>query len=129
VPRDDALVSRVKAALRRTHHVEEKKMFGGVTLMVRGKMCVSVGRDRIMCRIDPAIHDAALEHKGCRTVVMKGRQYRGFVHVDAAAVRSKRDLDYWIGLALDYNTKAKPSRRKQRLVRKDTSAIERSRRL
>jgi len=89
-------------------------MFGGVTFMVRGKMCVSVGRDRIMCRIDPVIHDAALERQGCRTVVMKGRQYRGFVHVEAAAVRSKRDLDYWIGLALDYNTRVKPSSRKQR---------------
>lgn len=89
-------------------------MFGGIAFMVRGKMCVSVGRDRIMCRIDPAIHDAALEHQGCRTVVMKGRQYRGYVHVDAEAVRSKRDLDYWIGLALDYNTKVKASSRKQR---------------
>jgi len=114
LPPDDALVSRVKAALGRTRHVEEKKMFGGVTFMVRGKMCVSVGRDRIMCRIDPVIHDAALERQGCRTVVMKGRQYRGFVHVEAAAVRSKRDLDYWIGLALDYNTRAKPLSRKQR---------------
>jgi TfoX/Sxy family transcriptional regulator of competence genes len=104
----------VKAALGRTRHVEEKKMFGGVTFMVRGKMCVSVGKDRIMCRIDPVIHDAALERQGCRTVVMKGRQYRGFVHVEAAAVRSKRDLDYWIGLALDYNTKVKPSSKKQR---------------
>ena len=114
MPPDDVLVSRVKAALGRTRHVEEKKMFGGVTFMVRGKMCVSVGRDRIMCRIDPVIHDAALERQGCRTVVMKGRPYRGFVHVEAAAVRSKRDLDYWIGLALDYNARVKPSSRKQR---------------
>jgi TfoX/Sxy family transcriptional regulator of competence genes len=104
----------VRAALGRIRRVEEKKMFGGVTFMVRGKMCVSVGRDRIMCRIDPAIHDAALEHQGCRTVVMKGRQYRGYVNVDAEAVRTKRDLDYWIGLALDYNTKVKASSRKQR---------------
>jgi hypothetical protein len=35
---------------------------------------------------------------------MKGRQYRGYVYVDVKAVSSKRDLDYWIGLALDYNT-------------------------
>ncbi|MBA0088929.1 MAG: TfoX/Sxy family protein, partial [Acidobacteria bacterium Pan2503] len=101
MPHDEALAVRVKAALRRTPLVEEKRMFGGITFMVRGKMCVSVGRGRIMCRIDPTIHDAVLQRRGCRTVVMKGRQFRGYVYVDAAAVRTKDELDYWIGLALD----------------------------
>jgi len=71
-------------------------MFGGVTFMVRGKMCVSAGKGGIMCRIDPARHDAALQRKGARTVVMKGREYRGWVYVDEAAVQTKRDLDYWV---------------------------------
>jgi hypothetical protein len=66
-----------------------------------GKMCVSVGSGRIMCRIDPEIHDAALEPKGCTTVVMKGREYRGYVRVDADALSATDDLDYWINLALD----------------------------
>ena len=35
-------------------------MFGGIVFMVGGKMCVSVGRDRLMCRIDPSLHDAGL---------------------------------------------------------------------
>src|SRR5439155_18235610 len=83
--------------------------FGGVTFMVRGKMCVSVGKGRIMCRIDPALHEATVRRKGARTVVMKGRPYRGWVYVDAAAVKIKRDLDYWVRLSLDYNTKAKAS--------------------
>lgn len=114
MPRDDALTNRVKAALARIPGVEEKKMFGGTAFIVRGKMCVSVRKEeRIMCRIDPAIHDAALERNGCRTVVMKGRQYRGYVYVDAEAVRTKGDLEYWVGLALDYNEKAKASARKR----------------
>jgi len=111
MPRNDTLTNRVKASLARMPRVEEKRMFGGTTLMVRGKMCVSVGRNRIMCRIDPDIHDAVLERKGCLPVVMKGRQCRGYVYVDAAALRTKRDLDYWLGLALDYNRKVKVSRR------------------
>jgi hypothetical protein len=65
-----------------------------------------------MCRIDPAIHDAALQRKGCRTVVIKGRQYQGYVQVAAEALRTKGDLDFWVGLALDYNQKAKSSTRK-----------------
>jgi TfoX/Sxy family transcriptional regulator of competence genes len=112
MPFDEVLASRVKAALGRSRRVETKRMFGGITFMVQGKMCVSVGKDRIMCRIDPALHGAALQHKGCRTVVMKGRPYRGYVHVDAEVVRTKDALDFWVGLALDYNGKAKSSTRR-----------------
>ena len=99
----EVLANRVRVALGDTRPVREKRMFGGLVFMVRGKMCVGVGKERIMCRLDPAIHDAALKHKGCRTVVMRKRPYRGYVYVDAEAVRTKRQLEYWVRLALDYN--------------------------
>jgi len=110
MPPVDPLVQRVQASLSGASRLEEKRMFGGVTFMVRGKMCVSVGKGRIMCRIDPALHDAALKRKGARTVVMKGHEYRGWVYVEAAAVKTKRELDYWVRLSLDYNKRAKASR-------------------
>jgi TfoX/Sxy family transcriptional regulator of competence genes len=114
MPFDQALAARVKEALGRPPRVEEKRMFGGIAFMVRGKLCVTVGKERIMCRIDPGIHGAALKRKGCRTVVMKGRQLRGYVRVDAEALKTKRSLDYWIGLALDYNNKARATTRNRR---------------
>lgn len=117
MPYNDVLANRVKQALGSVRPIEEKRMFGGIAFMVRGKMCVSAGKDRIMCRIDPAIHDAALQRKGSRTVVMKGRQFRGYVYVDAEAVKTKGDLDYWVGLALDYNKKAKASTKKRNRLR------------
>ena len=111
---DDVLASRVRTALGKARRIEEKKMFGGILFMVRGKMCVTVGKDRLMCRIDPTIHDAAVEREGCRAVVMKGRKLRGYVHVDREALRTKRGLDYWVALALDYNDRARPSGVKRR---------------
>jgi TfoX/Sxy family transcriptional regulator of competence genes len=98
-----ALVDRVRAALRGTSKVEEKRMFGGVAFMVRGKMCISARRERLMCRFDPALHDDVLKRKSCCTVVMRGRRLRGYVHIDASAVKTKRDLDSWVALALKYN--------------------------
>ena len=97
------ILSRVRAALAPVPNVEEKKMFGGTAFMVRGKLCISVRAERIMCRIDPALHDAALEREGCQTVVMRGRQYRGYVYVGAEAVRTIGALKYWVDLALNYN--------------------------
>jgi TfoX/Sxy family transcriptional regulator of competence genes len=93
----ETLAERVQAALGSTLQLDEKRMFGGLTLMVRGKMCVSVGKEGIMCRIDPAVH-TALQRQGCPTVVMKGREYRGFVNVD---LRTDSELEYWVRLALD----------------------------
>ena len=78
-------------------------MFGSTAFMVRGKLCISARDERIMCRIDPALHDAALEREGCQTVVMRGRQYRGYVYVGADAVRSIGALKCWVDLALSYN--------------------------
>jgi TfoX/Sxy family transcriptional regulator of competence genes len=111
---DDELVNRVRAALARTPRVEEKRMFDGTAFMVGGEMCVTARAERIMCRIDPAIHDDAIQRPGCRTMEMNGRQYRGYVHVDASAVTSAADLKYWVGLALDYNARAKRSSRAPR---------------
>jgi TfoX/Sxy family transcriptional regulator of competence genes len=109
----DALAARVNAALRRAPRVREKRMFGGITFMVNGKMCISVGARGLMCRIDPESHDAAIARRGARTVRMKGRAYRGFVHVRADAVRSKKALDYWVRACLDFNRRAKSSRRRR----------------
>ena len=113
MPPDETLVNRVRTAIGKSRRVEEKKMFGGIAFMVEGKMCVTVGNGRIMCRIDPAIHDAALERKGCTAVVMKGREYRGYVHIDADTLSTKADLDHWVKLALDFNSRAKASTRKR----------------
>jgi TfoX/Sxy family transcriptional regulator of competence genes len=99
---DEKLIDRVRAALADVAGVKERKMFGSIAFMVRGKMCVSARAERIMCRIDPSLHDAAVKREGCRTVVMGGRQYRGYVHVDSEAVKTGRALKYWMKLALDY---------------------------
>jgi len=101
---------RVREALAHVRKVEEKRMFRGVTFMVNGKMCVSAGDNKIMCRIDPSVYESVLRRSGCSPVIMKGREYRGFVYVDEDAIKSKRDFDYWIGLALEFNKRAKASR-------------------
>jgi TfoX/Sxy family transcriptional regulator of competence genes len=109
---DEKLANRIRVALADLPKVEEKKMFGGLAFMVDGKMCINVGTNRIMCRIDPVLHEEALSNKGTSTVMMKGREYRGFIHVDEAAIKTKKELNYWIELSVDYNKHAKSSKKK-----------------
>ena len=102
---NEKLTEKVRTALSTIRGVEEKRMFSGITFMVNGKMCISVGDDRIMCRIDPFDHDEALKRKAVRPVIMKGREYKGYVYVGVEGINVKEDFDYWIKLALDFNRK------------------------
>jgi TfoX/Sxy family transcriptional regulator of competence genes len=108
---DETLANRVRQALA-GRNVEEKYMFGGVCFLVNGKMCVTVGKDRLMCRIDPAFHEAALAKQGVQTVVMRGREYKGYVYIPEESIQSQRDFEYWINIALEYNAIAKSTKRR-----------------
>jgi hypothetical protein len=100
---DDQLVDRVRTVLKRVPGVKERRMFGSLGFMVGGKLCVSARPTRLLCRIDPATHGAAIERKGVRTMVMKGRQYRGYVFVDPAVLRTEKALRFWVDQALAFN--------------------------
>jgi hypothetical protein len=87
-------------------------MFRGLCFMVNGKLCICVAGDEIMCRIDPAESDAALEKEGCRPMIRNGRAMKGFVYVSQEFIKSKRNFDYWVELCLVFNKKAKASKKK-----------------
>lgn len=106
------IADRIREALSHIKDIEEKKMFRGVTFMVKGKMCISVGDDEMMCRIDPALQEELIKKKGCSIMKMRGREYKGYVLVSEEGMKSKKDFDYWIALALDFNERAKSSKRK-----------------
>jgi len=97
---NEKLTAKIRDALAQVPNVEEKKMFRGVTFMVNDKMCITAGDNKIMCRIDPSVHEQALKRKGCETVKMKGREYKGFVYVSEEGMKTKKDLDYWVQLSL-----------------------------
>ena len=109
---NEKLTNRVRQALSDIPNAEEKRMFSGITFMVNGKMCISVGDDRIMCRIDPNIHDEVVVRKGARSVQMKGREYRGYVYVNEDGIKAKKDFDFWVNLSLEFNKRAKASKPK-----------------
>lgn len=110
---EEQLASRVRAQFRnRSVSFEEKRMMGGLCILVDGKMCVGVDKDRLMVRIDPADYDAALQRPGCVPMDFTGRPMRGFVFVNSEGITDDKVLDSWIGLALEFNPRALSSRRK-----------------
>jgi len=108
----EKLADRIRESLVEVPKVKEKVMFSGITFMVDDKMCICVRPDTIMCRIDPILQDQLLEEKPCRVMVMKGREYKGYILVNEEDVQRKKELDFWIGLCLDFNARAKSSKKK-----------------
>ena len=111
---NEKLADRIREALVDIPNVEEKFMFGGVCFMVDGKMCIGVVKDEMMCRIDPEMEDIALEKNGCRQMDFTHRPMKGYVYVSDEGMKKKKDLEYWVGLCLEFNSKAKASKKKKK---------------
>ena len=112
---NELLADRLRQALHdRKVHFEEKKMMGGLTFMVDDKMCVGIIKEELMCRIDPESEAEALKAAEARPMDFTGRPMKGYIMVSAIGVDSDADLSDWVQLALDYNPKAKSSKKKKK---------------
>ena len=110
---NESLANRVRESLSQVRKVQEKKMIGGLTFMVNDKMCVGIVKDELMVRIDPDVYEKSLMKKGCHKMEFTGRALKGFVLISEEGIKTKKDLLYWVELALSFNKKAKSSKRKK----------------
>jgi TfoX/Sxy family transcriptional regulator of competence genes len=112
---DLQLAERIRTYLQQfpALQVAEKKMFRGVSFMVNEKMAVNVSGDKLMCRLDPALHHELSYHPGYEPMLMKDRVYKGYCYVSAPYFKSKKDFTYWLTFYLDFNDKAKAIKKKK----------------
>ena len=110
---DEKLADRIRERLLDLPVIEEKEMMGGLTFMVNHKMCVGIIKDEMMCRIDPDMHDKVVEMTGCRTMDFTKRPMRGYILVEDIGMKTQKEFEYWINLALEFNPKAKSSKKKK----------------
>ena len=111
---DELLADRIKVVLIEKNSLfVEKQMMGGLAFMVDNKMCVGVVKNKMMARIDPDIYDDAITKKGCRPMDFTGRPMKGWIFLEPEGIDLDDDLSYWVELALEYNPKAKSSKKKK----------------
>ena len=111
---DELLADRIKSVLNeKNSSFEEKQMMGGLAFMVDSKMCVGVVKNKMMARIDPDIYDDAITKEGCRPMDFTGRPMKGWIFLEPEGIDLDDDLSYWVELALEYNPKAKSSKKKK----------------
>lgn len=109
----EKLAGRVRELIAESHTIsDEKKMFGGSCFMVNDKMCIGIHEYRIMVRLSPDIFDEVVEMPGCVPMEMTGKIMKGFVFVSEDVLKTKKQLNYWVQLALTYNKDAPASKKK-----------------
>lgn len=108
------LVDRVREALADAGELEEKRMFGGLCFMLNEKLCICASENSAMFRIGPEAYPAALEKPGCRAMWQGRREMIGYVSLEADALRTKKDFDYWVNASIAYNKIAKASKPKKK---------------
>lgn len=93
--------------------------------MLNDKMCVGIIKDEMMCRIAPERHETEVERRGCRTMDFTQRPMKGYVLIDETGMRNREDFEDWIMLCLEFNPKAKSSKKNKKKIGTRIKRIER----
>jgi hypothetical protein len=100
---DEDLADRVRELVGREPGLAEKRMFGGLAMMVNGNMAVVIrGAGGLMVRVDPTESEQLQTAPGVQATVMRGRPMRGWITVDPSACAKDVDLGRWVNGGVRY---------------------------
>lgn len=100
---DEHLADRIRELMAAEAGVTEQRMFGGLAFMIGGNMSVvASGQGGLMVRIDPGDTDALVAKPHAEPFEMRGRPMKGWLRVDPQGLRTKRQLEPWVGRGVAY---------------------------
>ena len=98
----EELAERIRQGLARRKGIGEKKMFGGVGLLLNGNMLVGVWKDSLIVRLGPEEGDEALKEPHVKEFDITGRPMKGWVLVESEGVEGDDQLAGWIQRAVKF---------------------------
>ncbi|WP_163685123.1 TfoX/Sxy family protein [Mycolicibacterium gadium] len=100
---DEDLAHRVRELVAGERGVAEKRMFGGLAFLIGGNMSVCVsGHGGLMVRVPRDDTEKLLAREHVEPMIMAGRETRGWLLVSVEGVKTKRQLQSWVGRGVDY---------------------------
>jgi len=90
------LIERLRAALAGRDDLVEKKMVGGRSFLIDGRMALGVVGDDLMVRLTGTDYEAAVGEPGVRPMTLGGRALKNYLLVAPTAVATDTDLASWI---------------------------------
>jgi TfoX/Sxy family transcriptional regulator of competence genes len=102
MPFSESLAARTRDALAREPGITEKKMFGGLSFLLHGKLLVGVFKDSLIARVGPDQAKTALKKPHVGVFDITGRPMKGWVVVEPEGVDRDADLKTWIRQAIEF---------------------------
>ena len=96
------LAKRLQKAFQKYRGTASKEMFGGIAIMLNGKMCCGVIKNNLVVRVGPKNYEKVLTKPNVRPMDFTGRPLRGFVYVTPAGCKSSKSLAQWVSLGVSY---------------------------
>jgi hypothetical protein len=116
------LANRIRAVLP-DGHASERRMFGGITFLVKGNMLCCVFKHGLMLRVGKDAEAAALSQPFVRRL-SDTRKMPGFVFVELEGIADTEELSYWISIARAYVDRL-PPKTPNRSVKRDAGRRDR----
>jgi len=95
---DEQLANRIRRALGDRHDIYERKMFGGLAFLCRGRMCCGIVGGDLMVRVPIEEFDTVMRRRHARPMDFTGKPLKGFVYVSPPGFRTAATLRTWLAL-------------------------------
>jgi len=93
---DEGLATRLRELIGGERGMVEKKMFGGLAMLLDGNMAVGAHGEDLIVRTDPARQEQLLAEPGARMFDLTGRPMKGWLLVQADGCAEDSDLQRWV---------------------------------
>jgi len=84
------LAARLRDLIGDEPGLAEKKMFGGLAMLLHGNIAVGVHGEDLIVRTDPAQPELLLAEPGARVFDLTGRPMKGWLLIDPGRLRRRR---------------------------------------
>jgi len=93
---NEELAERMRAQLKSTRGVVEKKMFGGIGFLVNGNMACGVNRQDLIVRLSDDDFEKAIKQSHARIFDAMGKPMKGWLLVAPEGCASDKALQSWM---------------------------------
>jgi TfoX N-terminal domain len=98
---DEVLATRIRDLIGPDPELTEKKMFGGLTFLIRGHMAISAsGQGGVLVNCHRERSDDLVATTAASVAVMRGREMPGWLRVSAGDLATDDDLSPWVEIGI-----------------------------
>jgi hypothetical protein len=107
---DEILARRIRDLIGPDPELTEKKMFGGLAFLIRGRLAITASRQGgILVQAGADRADELLASTPATVAVMRGREMPGWLRVGPGDLATDDDLSLWVEIAI-MHARSRPAR-------------------